>query len=218
MSYFIVRKIGYQRRSGVNLFTVAVVMKGALLRRVLEEPWNTPVGATAIPEGFSIKEHTHVWDLPSVLPGHLATVVDPWSLADGDKLAVSVAGGAAQTATIAGQDAANYGAVTVAEMVAVLERDLADVRVEYHPHLGSNHLMLMAANPEQSIQIVGGELQAKLGFSGTLAIGSMDAGEQAVYHAADFDEIDYLVDILDPNQTHTDLAPTLRSWDAVLFP
>jgi hypothetical protein len=215
MSFQIVRKAGYKRQAGTDMYVVAVIIKGALLRRVFEEPWNTPPGALAIPDGFELLEHTHVYNTPPLLPGHVTDIAGPWILTAADTLDVSVGGGASQIATLGPGDAADFNNVTPLELAAVLERDLVDVRVEVHP--APARLYVMAAN-FQTLQILGGALQAKLGLPSTLAVGSLDAGEQAIYHSDIYDSLSYLVDILDPNQTQIDLAPTLRSWDAVLFP
>src|SRR5690606_26105331 len=123
MSFQIVRKIGHTYRSGVHLYQVAALVSGDVLRRYLEEPWKTPGGAIAIPDGFSLKEHTHQQDMPASLPGHLAGASDPWSFTQGDTLTISVDSDPVQTATLVEGDAVNFSTMTAAEMIAVFARD-----------------------------------------------------------------------------------------------
>lgn len=218
MSFSVVRKIGHVFRDGVHRYQVAALISGDVLRRYLEEPWNTPPGATAIPAGFICKEHTHSQDMPGLLPGHLAGASDTWSLSIGDDLQISVNGGATQTATLQAGDAVNFAAMTAPEMVAVFARDFSGASGRFHPHLGFNHLFLVSDDQLQTVQVTGGTMNAVLQFPTTLAFGDQNNGEQTIFHADDFDGVQYLVDIVDTNQLHTDLAPTLRSWDAILNP
>src|SRR5690606_35789375 len=107
---------------------------------------------------------------------------------------------------------------TAYDVIAVFARDFVGASGRYHPPLGFNHLFLVADDPLHTVQVTGGAMNSVLQFPTTLAYGDQNAGEQTIFHANDFDEAQYLVDIVDPNQIHTDLAPTLRSWDAILNP
>lgn len=218
MSFTIVNTIGHTFRSGVHLRQVAAVVSGDVLRRYVEEPWNTPGGATAIPDGFVCKEHTHASAFAPFLPGLLAGASDPWTLNIGDTLTVSIDGAPDQTATLLGGDAAVFAAVTAAELVAVFNRDFTGAHGRYHPHLGFNHLFLLADQAGGTIQVTGGTMNSTLLFPTHLAYGDPNNSEQGIFHDAAYDGLQYLVDIVDPNQTHEDLAPTLRSWDAALNP
>ena len=215
--YWITHKLGSSYDTS-HLYEVSVLVDGLTLRTFLQEPWNTPSGATPIPAGFRLKEHTHQQGLPRLLPGVVSTTVDGgWTVNDGDTLTLEL-DGAQHTATVQPGDVANSSDATSDELAAVVNRDIAGVTAYKHPHVGSSHLVIVSDDPDVTLQITGGLIQAQVAFPTSLMYGDLNGANQPLYHASEADDAVYLVDIVDPNQTHQDLAPTLRSWEAALHP
>lgn len=204
-SFYVINKLG----AVDGIYKVTVAVGGGLLRRVLEDPANTPGGATPLPAGFQVHEHTHSVGTSLVRPGVASGTTETWSVTEGDTLTVSVAGAAAGTATIGEGDVATLSAATAEELAAVITRDIAGATGIAR---SDGRLVIVADDDSDSIQVTGGTLNTPLQFATTAQTGDLNGGNQPYYHSVEADDVVYQVDIVDPNQDHTDLAPTLRSW------
>jgi hypothetical protein len=103
-------------------------------------------------------------------PAAVTSNADPFALASGHTLTVRVDGGRVQTARLETTDFADITAATAAEVAAVLNRELAGVRVE-----AAGNVVRIASDTEGAasrVHVTGGTANGTLGFPTSPAAGT----------------------------------------------
>lgn len=98
------------------------------------------------------------------------SLVETYALTDGWTLLVSVDGGAVQTATFETADFIGIGVATAAEIVIVLNADIADQVSENRG--GKVVMRANSVGTESSIEVTGGTAAAALGFTAGEQVGT----------------------------------------------
>lgn len=153
----------------VDLDTNALAAAGATLLAGNVGPYNLAPGDTITFDVSGGGDDTATIDATAPLRSAAA---GPYNLSDGQTLTISVNGGPVQTLTLAAADFGNIAAATAAELVIVIERDLAGI--DATDNAGTLELRTDGQGTGFSLNVTGGTANGVLAFTTGVLAGTGD--------------------------------------------